>query len=208
MLAEFRTATFTQNPAAVQLLGLCPLLAVSSTVINGIGLSLASLFVVVGSALVTSSCRSFIPENAKLPLLVLVIATFTTITTLVLEAFAFGLYTKIALFVQIIVTNCMVLARLEQFASKNRLLPSLGDALGTGVGFAIALIGLGCVREILGNGTLMAGAESLFGPEAASWQVTVTELPLVPLASYAPGAFIVAGLVLMLINWQTARKDS
>ena len=127
----FSTAALQRNPAWAQLLGLCPLLAVSSTLINAIGLALASTFVVIGSNVCISALRRIIPDAARLPCFVLIIATFTTMTTLVLEAFAYTLYIKIALFVQIIVTNCMILGRAEVFASKQNITATFFDALGT-----------------------------------------------------------------------------
>lgn len=196
-MGDFRDALFKRNPAWIQLLGLCPLLAVSNSGANAIGLATASLFVVVGSNVIISVLRGWIPDFARLPVFVLIIATFTTLTTLALEAFAYELYLKIALFVQIIVTNCMILGRAEAFASRQSVGRSLADALGTGIGFAIALLTLGLVREVLGQGTLFAGLDVLFGPQAADWQIDLGQAGL-PLAQYAPGAFIIAGLLLAL----------
>ena len=208
MTAEFRTAVIDRNPALVQLLGLCPLLAVSNTLINAIGLSLASIFVVVGSNVCISLTRKVIPEIARLPVFVLVIATFTTIVVLLLEAFAYGLYLKIALFVQIIVTNCMILGRAEQFASRQTVWATTKDALGTGCGFAVALLGLGGLREALGQGTLLNDAEVLFGPVAETWVVNLSADAWFPLANYAPGAFIVAGLALALLKSIHERRQT
>ena len=129
----FNQAMLQRNPAWAQLLGLCPLLAVSNSVVNALGLAIASLFVVVGSNTVISLLRKIIPEIARLPCFVLIIATFTTVTSLWLEAFAFELYAKIALFVQIIVTNCMILGRAEAFASRQPVGRTILDALGTGL---------------------------------------------------------------------------
>ena len=162
--SDFSRATIANNPAWAQLLGLCPLLAVSNTVANATGLALASAFVVIGANTSISLLRRIIPDEARLPCFVLIIATFTTLTVMVLEAYAFDLYSRIALFVQIIVTNCMILGRAEVFASRQPVGRALMDALGTAVGFAIALLALGAVREILGQGTLMADMDLLFGP--------------------------------------------
>ena len=194
---DFSSAVLTRNPAWIQLLGLCPLLAVSNSVTNALGLSVASIFVVVGSNVLIAAVRREIPEFARLPVFVLIIATFTTVTTLVLEAYAYEVYVKIALFVQIIVTNCMILGRAEAFASKQPVGRAFLDALGTGVGFAIALLLLGACREVLGQGTLFAGLGVLLGSSADNWQVNFGVVPL-PLAQYAPGAFIIAGLLLAL----------
>lgn len=199
-------AAFTQNPASVQLLGLCPLLAVSNTLINGLGLALASAFVVVGSNFIISCIRAWIPDIARLPVFVLIIATFTTVVVLLLEAFAYGLYLKIALFVQIIVTNCMILARAEQFASRQPVWPSVLDATGTACGFAIALLSLGTVREVIGQATLFSGADTLFGTRASGWTVHFGDVAWFPLAQFPPGAFLVAGLLLALLTWANERR--
>ena len=136
----FNRGVLANNPAWAQLLGLCPLLAVSNSVVNALGLALASGFVLLGSNLTISLLRHRIPDVARLPCFVLIIATFTTITVMVLEAFAFTLYLRIALFVQIIVTNCMILGRAESFASRQPVGVAVLDALGTAVGFALALL--------------------------------------------------------------------
>ena len=171
--STFASAAIARNPAWVQLLGLCPLLAVSNNVVNALGLSLASAFVLLGSNCSIAVIRSWIPSYARLPCFVLIIATFTTCTVLLLQAFAFDLYLRIALFVQIIVTNCMILGRVEAFASKQPLAKAFQDAAGTACGFAMALLALGAIRELIGRGTLFAGMELLFGPATASWQLTV-----------------------------------
>ena len=169
-MAVFKDAAWHHNPAWGRLLGLCPLLAVTTTLENALGLAVASAFVVVGSAGTVSMIRAFVPAEVRLPFFVLVIATFTSAVTMLMQAYAFDLYERVALFVQIIVTNCMILGRLEQFASKQPIGRTLVDALGTACGFAVALIVLGAAREF----TAVA----------------------VPLASLAPGAFIIAGLLL------------
>jgi electron transport complex protein RnfE len=168
---DFTEAAIANNPAWAQLLGLCPLLAVSNTVANATGLALASAFVVIGSNTSISLLRRIIPDIARLPCFVLIIATFTTLTVMLLEAYAFDLYSRIALFVQIIVTNCMILGRAEVFASRQPVGRALMDALGTAVGFALALLALGAVREVLGQGTLMADMDLLFGPAATALEL-------------------------------------
>lgn len=196
-----------RNPAWVQLLGLCPLLAVSTSAVNALALALASAGVLVGSNVSISALRRFIPGFVRLPAFVLVVATFTTCAVLLLEAYAFELYLRIALFVQIIVTNCMILGRAETFASRHPVLPSLLDALGTAAGFAVALVSLGLVREALGHGTLFAGMELLFGPGAEGWQLTLPAVePGLLIAALPPGAFIVAGLMLAAGNAIAARR--
>ena len=186
-----------RNPAWVQLLGLCPLLAVSNTAVNALALAVASGGVLVGSNVCISAVRRGIPEFVRLPAFVLVVATFTTCAVMLMEAYAFELYLRIALFVQIIVTNCMILARAESFASRNPMLPSLLDGLGTAAGFAAALLVLGVVREALGQGTVLGGMELLFGPAAAAWELALPgETRGLLIASLPPGAFIIAGLLL------------
>ena len=137
----------------------------------------------------------------------LVIATFTTLTAMVLEAYAFDLYSRIALFVQIIVTNCMILGRAEVFASRQPVGRALMDALGTAVGFAIALLALGAVREVLGQGTLMADMDLLFGPAAAALTIEVFSTPPLALAVLPPGAFIIAALMFALVQGLANRSN-
>ena len=197
----FATAVIERNPAWAQLLGLCPLLAVSNSLVNALGLALASGFVMLGSSLAISVLRGWIPTAARLPCFVLVIATFTTMSVLLLEAYAFELYLRIALFIQIIVSNCMILGRIEAFASRQPPGQAALDALGTACGFAIALIVLGGVRELLGNGTLFAGMAQLFGPAADGWTVELVPDGGLLVVLMPPGAFIVAGLLLGLANW-------
>ena len=167
-------AALRRNPAWGQLLGLCPLLAVSNTVANAAGLAVASAVVMTGSATLISLIRRLIPADVRLPCFVLVIAAFTTVVNLAMQAYAFELHQRIALFVQIIVTNCMILGRIEQVAYKETLGRTVLDALGTSVGFAAAILALGAVRE-------------------AATQVF-------PLAAQPPGAFVIAGLLLALAN--------
>lgn len=185
------------NPAWVKLLGLCPLLAVSNSLANALGLALASALVLVGSNVTVAALRSLIPSFVRLPIFMLIIASFTTCAVLLLEAYAFGLYAKIALFVQIIVTNCMILARVEQFASRQPIPWALLDALATATGFALALIALGLVRELLATGSIGLGLDNLFGPVAATWNLQLLPTGVqIPIAALPPGAFIVAGLLL------------
>ncbi len=202
--AVFSRAVLANNPAWAQLLGLCPLLAVSNTTVNAVGLAAASAFVLVGSNVSISLLRRVIPDIARLPCFVLIIATFTTCTTLLLEAFAYPLYLKIALFVQIIVTNCMILGRAETFASRQPVGKACVDAAGTALGFALALLGLGLTREALGQGTLLADMQLLFGAGATGWEISLLDEGVLPLALYPPGAFIIAGLLLALFNGLSA----
>ncbi len=195
----FREGALTRNPVWVQLLGLCPLLAVSSSVANALGLALASTLVLLGSNGTIALLRRHIPPFARLPCFVLIIATFTTVAMLLLQALAYPLYLKIALFVQIIVTNCMILGRAEAFASRQPVGVALADAAGTAAGFALALLALGAIRELLATGGLLAGMDALFGPAAGHWQIRLVDSGLL-LAALPPGAFMVAGLLLALGN--------
>lgn len=196
----FATAAMQRNPAWAQLLGLCPLLAVSNSLVNALGLALASGFVMLGSSLTISMLRGWIPHAARLPCFVLVIATFTTMSVLLLEAHAFDLYLRVALFIQIIVSNCMILGRIEAFASRQPPGQAALDALGTACGFAMALVVLGGVRELLGNGTLFAGMGQLLGPGAEGWTLEFFPGGGLLVVLLPPGAFIVAGLLLGIVN--------
>lgn len=198
--STFGRAAIERNPAWAQLLGLCPLLAVSNSLVNAAGLALASGFVMLGSALTISALRAWIPQVVRLPCFVLVIATFTTLSVMLLEAYAFDLYLRVALFVQIIVSNCMILGRVEAFASRQPPLPAALDALGAAAGFALALLALGGVREALGQGSLFDGMEHLFGPAAANWRIDLGGGRPLLIALLPPGAFIIAGLLLGLGN--------
>lgn len=199
-MSTFSRGVLVNNPAWAQLLGLCPLLAVSNSVVNALGLALASGFVLVGSNLMISLLRHRIPDVARLPCFVLIIATFTTLTVMILEAFAFTLYLRIALFIQIIVTNCMILGRAESFASRQPVGAAVLDALGTALGFAIALLVLGAVREVLGHGTLLREMDLLFGEQAAGWTFHIVADAPLPLALFPPGAFLLAGLLFALVQ--------
>ncbi len=196
-MGTLRSAALQHNPAWGQLLGLCPLLAVSNSIVNALGMAAASSFVMLGSSATISTIRTWIPHDVRLPCFMLVIATFTTCAVMLLEAFAFDLYLRIALFVQIIVSNCMILGRIEVFASRQPLGQALLDALGTAMGFALALLALGSIREALGHGTLLAGMDLLFGASASNWQIDLLpEGKRLIVALVPPGAFIIAGLLL------------
>ena len=172
-MSVFAAAALRRNPVWAQLLGLCPLLAVSNTVGNAAGLAAASALVLTGSAALVALARKLIPADVRLPCFVLIIATFTTVANLAMEAFAFELHQRIALFVQIIVTNCMILGQIERVAYKETVGKTLLDALGASAGFAAAILVLGAVRELIALGF--------------------------PLAAMPAGAFLVAGLLLALV---------
>jgi electron transport complex protein RnfE len=189
------------NPALVQLLGLCPLLAVTATVINGLGLGLATTLVLLGSNVVVSIVRNFVPNEIRIPIFVMVIAAFVTIVQLVMNAFTFELYQALGIFIPLIVTNCAIIGRAEAYASKNPVHFAAFDGLMMGVGFTIVLVVLGGLREVLGYGTLLAGADLLLGEWAKSLTIVVfeTDSPFL-LAILPPGAFLGMGLLIALKN--------
>jgi len=195
----WRDGLWDNNPGLVQLLGLCPLLAVSNTAINGLGLGLATLLVLVVSGLLVSALRHLWRPEIRIPAFVLIIASTVTAIDLVMQAWLHELSRTLGIFVPLIVTNCTILARAEAFASKQPVGHSLLDALAQGTGFAAVLLVLGAGREMVGQGTLFDGAETLFGPAAANWAVPV--LPFeqgLLLAVLPPGAFIGLGLLVAL----------
>lgn len=199
-------AAWRNNPAWIQLLGLCPLLAVSTSVANALGLALASSFVLLGSSALVAATRSLIATHLRLPAFVLIIATFTTCAVLLMQAFTFELYERIALFVQIIVTNCMILGRAEAFAARNSTSQALLDALGTAIGFAVAILTLGAVRETLGAGTLFAGTDDLLGSLGSAKGIPLLAEPYrLGILRTPPGAFVVAGAVLAIGKWLVSK---
>ena len=193
------------NPVLSALLGLCPVFAVSHTLVTALGLGLATLGVMLGSGMAVSLCRHWIPESIRLPVFVLIIATFVTCAMLMMQAWTFGLYQQISLFVQIIVTNCLILGRIEVFASRQPLWPSLMDSLMTGIGFLLALLVLGSLREMLGVGTLGVGLEMLFGAVARDWHYVLEGYRGFLIIVLPPGAFMSLGLLLALKNWLEQR---
>jgi H+/Na+-translocating ferredoxin:NAD+ oxidoreductase subunit E len=189
------------NTALVQLLGLCPLLAVSGTVVNGLGLGIATTLVMAGSNVTVSLIRNLVRPELRIPCFVLVIASFVTAVELLMQAFLYDLYLVLGIFIPLIVTNCVIIARAESFASKNNVWRSLLDGLSMGLGFTAVLLLLGAFREILGHGTLFAQAELMFG-EGTEW-LTITLLDDYRgflLAILPPGAFLGLGLMIALKN--------
>lgn len=196
------------NAALVQLLGLCPLLAVTGTVINGLGLGLATMLVLLGSNCTVSLIRKWVPNEIRIPIFVLVIASFVTVIELLMNAFTYGLYEALGIFIPLIVTNCAIIGRAEAYASKNPLKQSAFDALVMGLGFTLVLVLLGAMREILGNGTLFSGAHLLFGDWAYAIEITVFETDSsFLLAILPPGAFLGMGLLIALKNALNGRME-
>lgn len=197
------------NPGLVQLLGLCPLLAVTATLTNALGLGLATVAVLIGSNVLVSLVRDYVPKEIRIPVFVMIIAALVTVVQLVINAYAYGLYLSLGIFLPLIVTNCVIIGRAEAFASRNSVAASAFDGLMMGVGFTAVLAVLGAVREILGQGTLFDGADQLLGDWALSlrielWQVDNSFL----LAMLPPGAFIAMGLLIAAKNVIDARIEA
>lgn len=196
-----RNGLWENNPALVQLLGLCPLLAVTGTVTNALGLGLATLMVLMGSNITVSLVRNWVPNEVRIPVFVIVIATFVTFIELMMHAFTYGLFTALGIFIPLIVTNCAIIGRAEAYASKNPWHKAAFDGLVMGAGFALVLVLLGALREIIGQGTLFDGADLLLGPWAASLRIELIQFdyPLL-LAVLPPGAFIGMGIIIAVKN--------
>lgn len=196
-----RDGLWTNNPALVQVLGLCPLLAVTSTVVNAIGLGLATLMVLMGSNLAVSLIRNFVSESVRLPAFVMIIASFVTCAELLMQAYTYELYQILGIFIPLIVTNCAILGRADAFASENPPLPALLDGVMMGIGFLVVLIALGAMRELVGQGTLFTDMDLLLGPMAADWGIRPLEqYPDVLFMVLPPGAFVGLGLLIALKN--------
>lgn len=191
---------WTKNPITVQMLGLCPMLAVSGSVVNALGLGLATIVVLMLSNGIVSLARSHVPDEVRLPVFVMIIASATTAIEFLMQAWTFGLYEILGIFIALITTNCSVLARADAFAAKNAFLPSVVDGFMMGTGFAVVLVVLGAMRELLGQGTLFAGMDLLFGPVAADWTLHVAgaDYPGFLFAALPPGAFVGLGLLIAL----------
>jgi electron transport complex protein RnfE len=190
------------NPALVQLLGLCPLLAVSGSVVNALGLGLATMLVLMGSNVAVSLIRNAVSDAIKLPAFVMIIASFTTCTELLMQAFTYELYQILGIFIPLIVTNCAILGRADAFACKNKILPSAIDGLMMGLGFLLVLLAIGVIREIIGSGTLFANMHLLLGDVARGWTLHVfgENYKGFLVAVLPPGAFLVVGLLIAFKN--------
>ena len=189
------------NPGLVQLLGLCPLLAVTATLTNALGLGVATMLVLIGSNVLVSLVRDYVPKEIRIPVFVMIIAALVTAVQLLVNAYAYGLYMSLGIFLPLIVTNCIIIGRAEAFASRNNAFSAAFDGLMMGLGFTLVLAVLGATREILGQGTLFDGADQLLGPwaKALTIQVWQVDTPFL-LAMLPPGAFIVMGLLIALKN--------
>ncbi len=189
---EFTKGLWDEIPPFRLVLGLCPTLAVTKTVENGIGMGMATTFVLVCSNILISALRKVIPAKVRIACFIIVIAAFVTIVELLMQAYTYPLFLKLGIFIPLIVVNCIVLGRAEAFAFKNGVASSLADGMGIGIGFTLALAALGAVREVLGSGTLTIWEKSitLFGPSFQPFSFMVE----------APGAFVCLGLMLCAMN--------
>jgi electron transport complex protein RnfE len=192
---------WTNNPALVQLLGLCPLLAVTGSVVNALGLGIATMMVLVGSNLSVSLIRNHVPDAVRLPAFVMIIASFVTVAELVMQAFTYELYEVLGIFIPLIVTNCAILGRADAFACKNPILPSVVDGFMMALGFTAVLVLLGAMREILGQGVIFSNMDLLFGPVAINWKIELfRDYPDFLFAILPPGAFVAMGLLIAAKN--------
>ena len=191
VFSEFSKGFWKENPVLRLMLGLCPTLAVTTAAINGVGMGLATTFVLVFANLFVSSLRKIIPSKVRIAVFIVIIASFVTVVDLVMQAYFFDLHKSLGLFIPLIVVNCIILGRAEAFASRNPLAASVADGLGMGLGFTLALTVLGAVRELLGNGTVFG--VSLLGKSYLPFLLMV-----VP-----PGAFIALGFMLGFMNIAT-----
>ena len=193
---DFIKGLWRENPVFVQVLGMCPVLAVSNTAMNALAMGLATMFVLLMSNLLVSALRNFIPKQVRIASYILIIATFVTITDYVIQAISVDLHKSLGAFISLIVVNCLILSRAEAFASKNNLASSALDALGMGTGFVVALFSLGAVREILGSGSLFGF--SLFPAGFQEWVVMI--LPA--------GGFFTLAAWLLIFNYAGTKKQT
>jgi electron transport complex protein RnfE len=199
---------WSNNPALVQLLGLCPLLAVTDTMVNGLALGVATLLVWVLSSTTISLIRNLIRPEIRIPVFVLIIATFVTMVELSMSAYFYELHQTLGVFVPLIVTNCAIIGRAEAFASRQPAAKAMLDGLAMGLGFAAVLVSLGALRELVAQATLFSDAHLIFGEAASFLTVKLTdEYPGFLLATLPPGAFIGLGLILALRNLIESRRQ-
>ncbi|NOQ16885.1 MAG: RnfABCDGE type electron transport complex subunit E [Methyloprofundus sp.] len=195
-LEVFTAGIWKENPVFVMMLGLCPVLAVTNSVLNSLAMGIASIFVLVCSNALVSALRNFIPKQVRITTYIIIIATFVTLVDYIIQAVSLDLYNKLGAFIQLIVVNCLILGRAEAYASKNSFTKSVISAFGMGLGFTLALVMLGGVRELLGAGQLLG--YQVFSTNFEPWVVMI--LP--------PGGFIVLGSWLLLINYISQRRTN
>jgi Na+-translocating ferredoxin:NAD+ oxidoreductase subunit E len=194
-LDTFLEGLWKQNPVFVHLMGMCPLLAVSNSVVNSLSMGLATLFVLVNSNIVVSLARRVIPNQVRIAAFIMIIATFVTVAEYILQAMSLEIHQALGAYVPLIVVNCIILSRAEAFASKNPLLPSILDGLGTGLGFLLAIFLMGAFRELLGAGSFLGF--SLFGDNFEPWVVMI--LP--------SGGFFTLGVLMLGVYWINQRAN-
>ncbi len=192
LVQEFTKGLWEEVPPFRLVLGLCPTLAVTKTVENGIGMGVATAFVLVCSNILVSMLRKVIPSKVRIACFIIIIATFVTVVELVMQAFTYPLFLKLGIFIPLIVVNCILLGRAEAFASKRGVIASTADGLGIGIGFTLALASLGAIRELLGSGTLTIWEKpiQIMGPSFQPFEFAIQ----------APGAFMALGLMLCVMN--------
>lgn len=202
-----RDGLWSNNVGLVQLLGLCPLLAVTATFINGLGLGLATLTTLIATNVIVSLIRKLVRPEVRIPVFVLVIASVVTVIELSMSAYLYGLYKVLGIFIPLIVTNCSIIGRAEAFASKNGVGRAAADGLSMGLGFLLVLVTLGSLREIIGQGTLFSQAHLMFGEAARTWTITfIDHYNGFLLAVLPPGAFIGLGLLIAMKNVIDGRR--
>lgn len=194
LVAEFKKGIWDKNPVFKLVLGMCPILAVTTSAENGLGMGLATTFVLICSNIVVSTMRKMVPSAVRIPAFIIIIATFVTVVQLGMEAWVYDLHQALGIFIPLIVVNCLILGRAEGFASKNPVLDSIFDGAGMGIGFTLALFILGAIRELFGSGAILG------------FQIFGASYPPVLLMILPPGAFITLGLLLAALNKTTDRK--
>jgi Na+-translocating ferredoxin:NAD+ oxidoreductase subunit E len=198
-MRELNKGLWDEIPVFRVVLGMCPTLAVTTSLMNGIGMGMAATFVLLCSNLAVAALRNVIPDKVRIPCFIVIAATFTTITDLAMNGFAHQLHKNLGIFIPLIVVNCIILGRAEAFAAKNSVWLSLADAIGMGIGFTIALVVVGGIRELLGNGTLTVWGALAADFRGAAHRLVQTYEPVL-LMILAPGGFITLGCVLGLMN--------
>lgn len=192
--AEFVKGIWKENPIFVQVLGMCPMLAVTNSAVNALAMGIATACVLIGSSVLVSLLRNYIPKQVRISTYIIIIATFVTAADFTLQALVPEIHKELGAFISLIVVNCLILGRQEAFSSKNTVKLSLLDSLGMGIGFTFALFCLGATREILGSGSFFG--VSLFGPHYEPWVIMI--LP--------PGGFLMLGMILLFFNWLSQRR--
>jgi electron transport complex protein RnfE len=193
LIDRLKNGIFTENVIFVQVLAMCPTLAVTTSAINGIGMGIATTVVLMGSNMAISLLRNFIPDEVRLPSFIVIIAGFVTLIDFLLQGFVPSLYASLGIFIPLIVVNCLILGRAEAYASKNRVVPSIFDGLGQGLGFTLALVVIGMIRELLGSGKLF------------NMQILPASYEPALIMILAPGAFITLGILMALLNLKNSK---